>query len=424
MTRLHPKLIDLSLGRILRLLDRMGNPQQRLAPVIHVAGTNGKGSTVAFMRAMLEAAGYRVHVYTSPHLQKFHERIRIAGNLISEAELCLRLLECERINAGDPITFFEITTVAALNAFASAPADVVLLEVGLGGRLDTTNVIAHAAVTAITPVDFDHQELLGDTLAKIAFEKAGILKPGTPAIIGPQKPEAEQVIRVEAERLGAPLLMHGQDWMCEAENGRMVYRHNYGLLDLPLPTLAGRHQLINAAAAITCLYALPGFHIDAQAIAAGLKNVEWPARLQRIGSGPLCGQLPEGAELWLDGGHNPGCAMVLASALGDMEERNPRPLYLICGMLNSKDARGFFTAFHGLARGVRSITVPAEPNSFAADALARAAQAAGCAAASSASLTEALRDIAAINGPPPRVVICGSLYLAGHVLTLSGLASA
>ncbi len=421
MTQLYPKLIDLSLERILRLLGKMGNPERHLAPVIHVAGTNGKGSTVAFMRAMLEAAGYCVHVYTSPHLQHFHERIRIAGKLISESALCENLLECERVNAGEPITFFEITTVAALSAFASTPADVVLLEVGLGGRLDTTNVIPHAAVTAITPVDFDHQELLGDTLAKIAFEKAGILKPGVPAIIGPQKPESERVIRAQAEKLAAPLLMYGEDWMSDAENGRMVYQHNDGLLDLPLPALAGRHQLINAGAAITCLRALHGFEIDTQAIAAGLKNVEWPARLQRITSGALLAKLPEGAELWLDGGHNPACAVVLASAMGEMEERYPRPLYLICGMLNSKDARGYFEAFHGLAREVRTIAIPREANSFEAGGLALAAQAAGCTAAPAATLTRALHEISALNGPPPRVVICGSLYLAGHVLTLSGL---
>lgn len=421
MTRLHPKVIDLSLVRILRLLKKMAHPERRLAPVIHVAGTNGKGSTVAFIRAMLEAAGYRAHVYSSPHLQRFHERIRIAGQLISERELCARLLECERVNAGEPITFFEITTVAALLAFAETRADVVLLEVGLGGRLDTTNVIARPAVTAITPVDLDHQQFLGDTLDKIAFEKAGILKQGVAAVIGPQKPEARQVIVDQAEKIGAPLLLYGQDWMCSAEAGRMVYQYSDGLLDLPLPALAGRHQLANAGAAIACVQALPGFRVDERAIAAGLTGVEWPARLQRISGGPLPARLPLLSELWLDGGHNPAAAVALAGAIGEMEERQPRPLYLICGMLESKDPRGFLAAFHGLARHVYTLAIPGEANSFTAGALAGIARDAGFEPHPADTLAQALDSIAAMPGAPPRVVICGSLYLAGHVLNLCGV---
>lgn len=403
----------------MRLLAKMQHPERRFPPVIHVAGTNGKGSTVAFMRAMLEAAGYRVHVYISPHLQRFHERIRLNGKLISETELCARLQECERINAGEPITFFEITTVAAFMAFAGTPADVVLLEVGLGGRLDTTNAIPHAAVTAITPVDMDHQQFLGNTLGQIAFEKAGILKPGTPAIIGPQKPEARQVIIDVAEKIGAPLLMYGQDWMTSSQSGRMAFQYNDGLLDLPMPALAGRHQLTNAGVAIACIQALTGFHVDEAAIAQGLCTVEWPARLQRITSGPLVKLLPDGAELWLDGGHNPAAGLALAGALGEMEERTSRPLLLICGMLNSKDARNFLAAFHGLARSVHTVTIAGEANSLSATALAAAARDAGLETHISESVEHALAEIANTPGIAPRVVICGSLYLAGQVLTLA-----
>ncbi|MEQ1890709.1 MAG: folylpolyglutamate synthase/dihydrofolate synthase family protein [Alphaproteobacteria bacterium] len=417
MTGMHPKMIDLSLQRITRLLERMGGPHLNLPPVIHVAGTNGKGSTTAFMRAILESAGLRVHVYSSPHLQRFHERIRLAGQLISEAELCERLLECERVNAGDPITFFEITTVAAFCAFAGTPADIVLLEVGLGGRLDTTNVIQRAAVTVITPVDLDHQQFLGDTLAQIAAEKAGILKPGTPAIIGPQKPAAARVIEARAAHLGAPLLIYGQDWMTHSEHGRMVFQYADGLLDLPLPGLAGQHQLANAGAARAAVLALPDFHIGNDAIAAGLRTVEWPARLQRLGGGPLTAALPAGAELWLDGGHNPAAGVALASALAEQEERHPLPLYLVCGMLASKDAYGFFISFKGLARAVYTIEIPDELNSMTAGALAAAAAKAGLQARTAHDLSTALNEICSDSPQPPRIVICGSLHLAGHVLT-------
>ncbi|MGK2872986.1 MAG: bifunctional folylpolyglutamate synthase/dihydrofolate synthase [Alphaproteobacteria bacterium] len=420
MLHLHPKIIDLSLERMGRLLQRMDSPHMRLPPTIHVAGTNGKGSTVAFMRAILESAGLRVHVYTSPHLQRFHERIRLAGQLISETELCARLLECERVNAGDPITFFEITTVAALLAFAETPADILLLEVGLGGRLDTTNVIPRAAVTVITPVDLDHQQFLGDTLAEIAAEKAGILKPGTPAIIGPQKPDAAQVIEARAATLGAPLLIHGQDWTTYSEHGRLVFQYADGLLDLPLPALVGQHQLSNAGTAIAAVLALPDFEIGSDAIARGLRTVEWPGRLQRLGFGPLLAALPEGAELWLDGGHNPAAAVAMASALAELEERHPLPLYLICGMLTSKDAPGFFAAFNGLVRGVYTIAIPGEENSMTADALAQAASTAALPVRSAADLAQALNEISTDSPMPPRVAICGSLYLAGHVLSANG----
>lgn len=419
MLHLHPRVIDLSLERMARLLQQMDNPHLHLPPVIHVAGTNGKGSTVAFMRAILEAAGLAVHVYTSPHLQRFHERIRLAGELISEVELCACLLECERVNAGGPITFFEITTVAALLAFSRTPADILLLEVGLGGRLDTTNVIARAAVTVITPVDLDHQQFLGETLAEIAGEKAGILKPGTPAIIGPQKPAAAEVIEARAAKLGAPLLVHGQDWMTYAEHGRLVFQYADGLLDLPLPALVGQHQLNNAGAAIAAVLALPDFQIGSDAIARGLRTVEWPGRMQRLGDGPLLAALPAGAELWLDGAHNPAAAVVVASALAELEERHPLPLYLVCAMLTTKDAHGFFAAFKGLARGVFTIAVPDAENCMTPDALADAASKAGLQVRTASDLAQALNEISSYSAAPPRVVICGSLYLVGHVLNVN-----
>ena len=419
MLHLHPKVIDLSLERMARLLQKMGDPHLHLPPVIHVAGTNGKGSTVAFIRAMLEAAGLRVHVYTSPHLQRFHERIRLSGELISEAELCERLLECEQVNAGDPITFFEITTVAAFLAFSRTPADILLLEVGLGGRLDTTNVIARAAVTVITPVDLDHQQFLGETLAEIAAEKAGILKAGSPAIIGLQKPAAAEVIEARAAKIGAPLLMHGQDWTVYGEHGRLVFQYADGLLDLPMPALVGQHQVNNAGTAIAAVLALPDFKIGSDAIAQGLRSVEWPGRMQRFGDGPLLASLPGGAELWLDGAHNPAAAVVVANALAELEERHPLPLYLICGMLTAKDAPGFFDAFSGLARGVFTIAIPGAENCMTPDALADAAGRAGLQVRTASSLAQALNEISSYSATPPRVVICGSLYLVGHVLDMN-----
>src|SRR5947208_1337665 len=302
---LHPRRMDLSLGRIERLLAALGNPQDRLPPVIHIAGTNGKGSTVATLRACLEAAVYRVHVYTSPHLVRFHERIRLAGQLIKEDSLLALLEECERANAGAPITFFEITTAAAFLAFARVPADIVLLETGLGGRLDTTNVVRHPAVAAITPVSLDHQAFLGDTVAAIAGEKAGILKPGVPAVIGPQPDDAAGVIEARAAAIGAPLYRWQKEWRCDPQPppaaGGMRYEGGRWRLDLPLPALAGLHQTANAGTAIACLEQLSGFSLPASAISDGLRHIDWPARLQRLTRGPLVAMLPAGSELWLDG---------------------------------------------------------------------------------------------------------------------------
>jgi dihydrofolate synthase / folylpolyglutamate synthase len=417
LTRLHPKLIDLSLGRVEGLLAALGNPQDRLPPVIHVAGTNGKGSTLATMRACLEAGGWNVHAYTSPHLVRFHERIRLAGQLIEENRLVGLLEECERANEGAPITYFEITTAAALLAFARTPADFVLLETGLGGRLDATNVVRHPAATAITPISLDHQAFLGDTLAAIAGEKAGILKPGTPAIIGPQPPEAAAVIDARAAALGAPLFRFGREWQCTADDGGMRYQGLRWRFDLPLPSLPGAHQIGNAGTAITCLEQLPDLAISRATIADGLRHIDWPARLQRLQRGPLVEVLPAGWELWLDGGHNPGAGEALAAAVPAWADQ---PLYLVVGMLNTKDAAGFLAPLAAHAEALQAVTIPGEQNPLPADKIAAAAHSVGLAAREAPSVAAALHAIIADDPAPARILICGSLHLAGVVLAENG----
>ncbi len=413
LMRLHPKLIDLSLGRIEGLLAALGNPQDRLPPVIHVAGTNGKGSTVATLRACLEAAGRRVHAYTSPHLVRFHERIRLAGRLIEEDQLVELLEECERANKGAPITYFEITTAAAFLVFARTPADFVLLETGLGGRLDATNVVRHPAATAITPISHDHQAFLGDTIAAIAGEKAGILKPGSPAIIGPQLPEAAAVFDARAVELGAPLFRFGREWRCAAGNGGMRYEGLRWQFDLPLPSLPGAHQIGNSGIAIACLEQLQGLDISREAIAHGLRHIDWPARMQRLSRGPLVEMLRPGWELWLDGGHNPGAGEVLAAAVAGWRDR---PLYLVVGMLNTKDAGGFLAPLAKHARALWAVTIPGEQNPLPASAIAAAARSVGLPAEEATSVAAALAAIIADEPTPARVLICGSLHLAGTVL--------
>jgi dihydrofolate synthase/folylpolyglutamate synthase len=418
---LHPKRIDLVLDRIVRLLTRLGHPEEKLPPVIHVAGTNGKGSTCAFARAMLEAQGLKVHVYTSPHLVRFHERIRLAGALISEEDLADVLEECEVTNDGAPITFFEITTAAALLAFSRHPADAVILEVGLGGRLDATNVIRKPAMTVITPVGLDHQEFLGDSLPGIAAEKAGIIKPGVPLVVGPQLDQAFDVIERTADSLSAPAGFFGQDFFAHTEHGRMVYQDDFGLLDLPMPRLAGAHQIDNAALAIASLRYAKRNWAKERGIEDGLRKVEWPARLQRLTKGPLVALAPEGAEVWLDGGHNPHAALAIANALADLEERSSKPLYLICGMLKTKDSRGYFAPFRGLARHVTTVTIPGEEASRGAGELYDAARESGLDASPADDMEDAMMQVAAwAQGRPgegsPRILICGSLYLAGKVL--------
>jgi dihydrofolate synthase/folylpolyglutamate synthase len=418
---LHPKKIDLALDRIQRLLADLGHPERKLAPVIHVAGTNGKGSVCAFTRAMLEAQGLRVHVHISPHLVRFHERIRIAGELISEDELAATLEEVERANAGRPITYFEITNAAMFLAFSRHHADAVVLEVGLGGKFDATNVIDKPAMTIVQPVGLDHLEFLGSDIKSIAAEKAGIIKPHVPVVIGPQEEAALDVILARADRLSAPAFVFGQDFSAHREHGRMVYQDEMGLLDLPLPRLIGAHQIENAAVAIAGLRHANHRWGDEAAIEKGLRSVDWPARLQRLTKGPLISMAPKGAEIWLDGGHNPHCAAAVSRAIADLEEKSDRPLYLICGMLRTKDAVGFLSAFRGLARHVVTVTVPGEAASLGAGSLYDLSRQAGLDAAPAEDMEDAMLQLQAWarahpKEPPPRILICGSLYLAGRVL--------
>jgi dihydrofolate synthase/folylpolyglutamate synthase len=409
---LHPKLIDLSLGRVERLLAALGNPQDRLPPVVHVAGTKGKGSTVATMRACLEAAGYRVHAYISPHLVRFHERIQLAGRPIEEDALMVLLEECERANGDAPITFFEITTAAAFLAFARTPADIALLEVGLGGRLDATNVIRWPAVAAITPISFDHQAFLGDTIAAIAGEKAGILKPSVPAVIAPQPSEAETVIEARAAAVGAPLFRSGREWRCDRSAGGMRYTGERWDFDLPLPSLIGEHQIVNAGTAIACLERLAEFTVSREAIAGGLRRIDWPARLQLLRHGPLIDAVPADWELWLDGGHNPAAGEVLADVAAGWHDR---PLYLVVGMMNTKDAPGFIAPLAKHVQSLTAVTIPGEKNALPAEAIAAAAASIGFPARTADSVLAAVEEIGRCGGKG-RVLICGSLYFAGNVL--------
>jgi dihydrofolate synthase/folylpolyglutamate synthase len=395
-----------------------------LPPVVHVAGTNGKGSTVAFMRAILEADGKRVHAYTSPHLVRFNERIRLAapggGRLVDDAVLVETLAECERANAGESITFFEITTAAAFLLFSRHPADVLLLEVGLGGRLDSTNVIAHPRVSTITPISHDHADHLGDTLEKIATEKAGIIKRGAPVVVSPQAGEAMQVIERLAERLRAPLYACGQAWMASEEHGRLVYQDDDGLLDLPAPKLPGRHQFVNAGTAIASLR-VAGFKLPVSAYEAGLLKADWPARMQRLTQGKLAQLAPAGSEIWLDGGHNPDGGRAIAATLADIEERVPRPLVLIVGMLATKDFAGYLRNFSGLARHLYAVPIPKADKPLSPEVIAQTAREVGLAAEISPDIPAAMAATGKLQlGMPPRILICGSLYLAGDVLALNG----
>lgn len=410
---LHPKVIDLSLERMHRLLAALGHPERDLPPVIHIAGTNGKGSTQAMIRAGLEAGGARVHAYTSPHLAHFNERIRLAGELIAEPELADLLRECETANAGQPITFFEITTAAAFLGFARHKADYTLLEVGLGGRLDATNVIEQPRLSVITPISIDHTQYLGDSLAAIAAEKAGIIKPRIPCICGPQPDEALRVIEARASALSAPLLAHGQHWMAAPERDGMIYQDDQGLWDLPAPALTGAHQVQNAGIALAALRQLGAGH--AQAVAA-LARAEWPARMQRLRHGPLPDAAGARAELWLDGGHNPAAAKAVAQSLSAMP---PRRTHLVCGMLNTKDVTGYMRPLARHVAGLTAIDIPGEANTLPATRTAAAARTAGIPASIAANASEAVKRIASTD-PEARILICGSLYLAGRVLRENG----
>jgi len=414
---LHPKLIDLSRDRIERLLGRIGNPEDHLPPVIHVAGTNGKGSTVAYLRAFLEASGKKVHVLTSPHLVRFNERIRLAGKLVSSRKLNQALEFCEAANGGEPITFFEITTAAAFKLFAEVKADYLLLETGMGGLHDASNVVKQPLGVIITPVDYDHQNFLGNTITLIAGEKAGILKRGAKAVFARQRDEGRDVLVRQAARLGIRPLIAGEDFEGHAENGRLVYSDEQGLLDLPPPLLAGPHQFDNAAVAIAAArhFGLPVTEAD---IAKGLREVNWPARLQRL-DGTLPGLLPAGSEIWLDGGHNAHGAAALAVALREIDARHPLPTVLIVGMMNTRRPADFFAPFAGMVEKAFGLTIPGEPNAHDASAIVEGAKAAGIPAEVSNSILNALAA-ATSAGKPVRVVYCGSLYLAGHVLHQNG----
>ncbi len=412
MMALHPKIIDLTLDRVWRLLVALDNPQDKLPPVIHIAGTNGKGSTQAMIRAGLEGAGLRAHAYTSPHLARFHERIRLAGELIAEPALSAVLDECYAANGGENITYFEITTCAALLAFSRVHADYTLLEVGLGGRLDATNVIEKPAVTVITPISIDHQQFLGDTLAEIAAEKAGIIKRGIPCVVGPQPDEAMEVIERTAARLGAPLFAHGQNWHVNQENDRLVFQDETGLCDLPMPNLIGAHQVQNAGTALAVLRYL---QLGETACDAAVTNANWPARMQRLKTGPLVQAAPN-AELWLDGGHNAAAGVALADVL---EKLPQRPTHMICGMLNTKDVTGYLAPLAKRVESLTAVSIPGEPNTLSAEDTAAAAAKVNLPATTAVSVQSALEVITSTD-PHARVLICGSLYLAGNVLRENG----
>ena len=421
LTALHPKRIDLDLSRMHRILAALDHPERRLPPVVHVAGTNGKGSTVAFLRAILEAAGLRVHVYTSPHLVRINERFRIAGALATDEQLEDAFAQCERANDGAPITLFEIETAAAFVLFSQHIADVVLLEVGLGGRLDATNVVDTPLASVITPVGMDHPEFLGDTLIKIAGEKAGIIKRGVPVIAAEQQAEAQAVIEQTAKKMRAPLFSATQEWHVGVEHGRLVYHDERGLLDLAAPRLFGRHQFDNAGLAIATLRAIDSLSIEPEAFEQGIARAEWPARMQRLPSGALFAHAPEGCEIWLDGGHNADGGRVTAAALADLGERIERPVVLVTGMMGNKDARAFLSNFSGLTRHIVAVPIPDNDNAMEPEQLAAIARSLEMRADVAPGVAQALSFIASMAyETPPRILITGSLYLAGHVLAENG----
>lgn len=418
LARLHPKSIDLSLDRIEALLDKLGRPQDRLPPTIHLAGTNGKGSTAAFLRAIAEAAGEKVHVYSSPHLVRFNERIRLAGQIVDDARLKEAFDRVEATNGDAPISFFEATTAAAFLLFAETPGDRLILETGLGGRLDATNVLDAPQCTVITPVSLDHQGFLGDTVEQIAGEKAGIIKPGAPLVLAPQRNAAEAVIDLAARRIGAPVIAWGQQFRAYPERDRLTYEEEELLWDLPAPALHGPHQIVNAGVAIAAARVC-GYDYDA--VREGLRTASWPARLQPLKSGLLAEiARTKDAELWLDGGHNAAAGEALAASLGAMSGASERPLVLIAGFSQNKDAAAYFTYFSGLASRVIGIAFGGgREGAQSAQDVADAARGADLSAQTAAGLVEAVHD-ALEDYERPRVVICGSLYLAGEVLALDG----
>ena len=415
----RPRVIDLSLDRVFAALDRLGNPQQKLPPVFHVSGTNGKGSTIAFLRAMLEADNKSCHVYTSPHLVRFNERIVLGGQEVSDEVLIGALGDVDAAVGEDKLTYFETTTCAALVCFAHSPADYLLLEVGLGGRLDATNVLDKPLATLTTPVDLDHQQFLGDTLPLIAAEKAGIYKAGVPAVIGRQTPEALSVLIDRADAVGAPVFAMGRDWDAYIERGKLIYQDNDGLREFDPPALLGRHQFDNAGLAVAALRAVD-LSVPDEIISAGISTARWPARMQRLVGGPLVdgvqNTLGADAQLWLDGGHNPHAALALAHILADLEARDPRPLYLITAMQANKDAAGYYSAFADQLSGAFVLDTPFNGR-MAAPELRDAITGTGIIAEIVTTVDEAINKIHAMNKKePPRILIGGSLYLAGEIL--------
>jgi len=415
LQKLHPRSIDLSLGRVERLLERLGHPERKLPRVVHAAGTNGKGSVIAFVRAILEAHGLRVHVYTSPHLIRFSERIVVAGMEIGEDALIELLEECEAANGNEPITFFEITTAAAFLAFARTPADVTLLETGLGGRLDATNVITNPELTMLTPISVDHQAFLGDTLAEIAGEKAGILKPSIPCVVAEQRPEAARVILARAEAVEAPLAWQESDWFVRLDANVLVFEDGGRRTVFPAPRLAGAHQVTNAGVAVASVRRLGGLEIDDDSIREGLQNAFWPARLQRLDGGRLCTLIPKGWELWLDGGHNPAAGEALAAHVATLDGG---PLHLIFGGLKNKDAEGILAPLAPYTSRLMTVAIPGQENGLTAEEAAAAGSATGLTGEPASSVEQALALLVRDGGGPARVLICGSLYLAGAVLAL------
>ena len=405
---LHPKVIDLTLDRMWRLLENLGNPQNDLPAVIHIAGTNGKGSTQAMIRAGLEAAGKKVHAYTSPHLARFHERIRLAGALIDEDHLTEILDECYAKNGGETITYFEITTAAAILAMARTPADYTLLEVGLGGRLDATNVIDQPLLSIVTPISIDHEQFLGNTLTKIAGEKAGIIKRRCPVIVAPQPEEAMDVIEATAERYHAQIIAQGQDWHIDTERDGLMFQDETGVVQLPRPNLPGDHQIENAGTAVAALRQL-GF--TDEVCEAAVSQAHWPARMQKLNTGPIIDSAAH-AEIWLDGGHNPAAGQAIGHHLGTLSKR---PTYLICGMLNTKDISGYLDPIAPHVEKLIAVSIPGEMNTLPAADTAAAARDAGMQAETADDVLRAAREIVK-NDPNARILICGSLYLAGNIL--------
>lgn len=421
--RLHPRKIDLGLDRIKRVLGALGHPQNKLPPAIHVAGTNGKGSTVAFLKAMVEGSGARAHVYTSPHLVRFNERIALSGQPINDARLIDVLKRVEAANEDKPLSFFEATTAAAFLAFAETPADFAIIEVGLGGRYDATNVFTPAAC-AITPIDLDHAEFLGRDIVGVAREKAGIMSPDVPVFIGPQRDDVRQALMLEAERVGCAAYVWGEDFRAYRQHGQIVFETPKSLTDFPAPALAGEHQIMNAGLAIAVAQNLG---LSRDAISKGMQTVVWPARMQALRRGPLVEMAQDaGAEVWLDGGHNPHAAQALATHMASLEARSPRPLILVMGILANKNAGGYLDFFEGLGAGLIAVSI-SDHASLSPETLCELAKSRGFATAIGDNLTDAMQKALnmgealsreSVDQTPtsPRILICGSLYLAGEVL--------